>query len=87
MPRDHHVYSNDMSLPSVQKPRGKGVKKKCSGYLYTTMNARVPLLVSSEQTHPRLCEFFFLFFPVVTALTEKNAGKPNFPPPFVSPLP
>ncbi|MEQ2228991.1 hypothetical protein ILYODFUR_014340 [Ilyodon furcidens] len=38
-----------------------------------------------KQTQPRLPE---CFFSVVTALNEKkNAGKPKFPPPFVSPLP
>lgn len=29
----------------------------------------------------------WVLFCVVTALNEKNAGEPNFPPPFVSPLP
>lgn len=80
-----HVYKKDMSCPCVQSEgkRDEKKKKKCSGYHCTTMNTRVPLLVSSRPNPD--CES--AFFCVVTALNEKNAGEPNFPPPFVSPLP
>lgn len=61
MHKAHHVYKKDMSLSLCRrKKEGEKKKKKCSGYHCTTMNSRVPLLVSSTQTQPRLRECFFV---------------------------
>lgn len=69
----------------VREARGKGDErrknKNHSGYHCATMSSRVPLLVSRPSP-----DCVSAFFCVVTALNEKNAGQPNFPPPFVSPL-
>lgn len=63
MHKAHHVYKKDMSLPRAQSEGEKRMKKeekKLSGYHCSTMKSRVPLLVSSKQTQPRLRECFFV---------------------------
>lgn len=81
----HHVYKKDMSRPCAQSDRGKKdekVKKKKLSLQHHEIKSTPPC---KQQADP--AQTARVLFCVVTALNEKNAGQPNFPPPFVSPLP
>lgn len=79
-----HVYKKDMSCPCVQSEGKRDEKKKKMFRLSLHHHEYKSASPCKQQTQPWLRECFFC---VVTALNEKNAGEPNFPPPFVSPLP
>lgn len=87
MHKAHHVYKKDMSLPCAQSKGGKKdekvkKKKKKLSLQHHEFKSTPPC---KQQADP--AQTARVLFCVVTALNEKNAGQPNFPPPFVSPLP
>lgn len=82
MHKAHHVYKKDMSLPCV---RSRGEKEKKMFRLSLRHHEYKSASPCKQQADP--AQTAWVLFCVVTALNEKNAGEPNFPPPFVSPLP
>lgn len=84
MHKAHHVYKPDMSLPCVQS-KGKRDEKKKMLRLSLLHHEYKSVSPCKQQADP--AQTAWVLFCVVTALNEKNAGEPNFPPPFVSPLP
>ena len=90
MQKVHHVYKKDMSLPSAQSKGDKRMKRlkkrgeKCPGSHCSSMKLREHPPCKHQVDPAPTAQ---VLFRVVTALNEKNAGQPNFPPPFVSPLP
>lgn len=85
MHKAHHVYKKDMSLPCAQSKGKKDEKKKKMLRLSLHHHEYKSTPPCKQQADP--AQTAWVLFCVVTALNEKNAGKPNFPPPFVSPLP
>lgn len=89
MHKAHHVYKKDMSRPCAKKQKGgekdEKVKKKMPRL--SLQHHEVKSTPPCKQQADPAQTARVLFFCVVTALNEKNAGQPNFPPPFVSPLP
>lgn len=84
MHKAHHVYEKDMSLSCVQSKGKKDEKKKM---LRLSLLHHEYKSGSSCKQQADPAQTAWVLFCVVTALNEKNASEPNFPPPFVSPLP